>query len=273
MTDSLSTWLALREAADAAARSAGLTQEIAEVLAGATAPLSSAASARHVRILDLGSGTGSNLRYLSARLPLPQEWLLVDRDPVLLAQAPSERADIRIETRQMELGALDDSAIFAGRHLVTASALLDLVSEAWLQRLARCCREAGAVALFALTYNGRSSCSPAEPEDETIRDLMNRHQRQSDKGFGRAAGPDAVDYAERAFGAAGYHVRREHSDWVLPPEAREMQRQLMEGWAEAALEVAPDRAAMIGRWLAQRLAHVEAQRSRVRVGHEDLAAF
>ena len=68
-------------------------------------------------------------------------------------------------------------------------------------------------------------------EDDAIRDLMNRHQRASDKGFGRAAGPDAVDCAERSFAAAGYQVRREASDWMLLPEQRALQRQLIEGWA------------------------------------------
>ena len=274
MSESLSTWLALREAADAAARSEELTQKIADAVArSATTSPEASAKQGPVRILDLGSGTGSNVRYLSPRLPVPQEWLLADRDPALLAQAPPASADVRIERRQIELGALDDAGLFAGRHLVTASALLDLVSEAWLQTLARRCREAGAVALFVLTYNGKSSCSPAEPEDDAVRDLMNLHQRQNNKGFGRAAGPDAVDCAERAFGAAGYQVRREPSDWVLPPAARELQRRLIEGWAEAAVEVAPDRAPMIGRWLARRLAHVESHRSRVVVGHEDVAAW
>ena len=147
------------------------------------------------------------------------------------------------------------------------------MSGAWLEALAERCRASGAAALFALTYNGRSRCSPVEPEDETIRTLMNRHQQQNDKGFGRAAGPDAVDIAERCFAAAGYRVRRAPSDWVLTPDDRALQRQLIEGWADAAVELAPDQSATIGHWLARRLAHVDAGRSHVTVGHEDLAAM
>ena len=263
MSDSLSHWLALREAADTAARSAALTRAIAAAL-----PIE-----RPVHILDLGTGTGSNVRYLSQHLPVPQDWLLVDRDPALLAEVPARMTNCHIETRRTEFGALDDPTIFAGRNLVTASALLDLVSERWLRALARRCRERGAVALFALTYNGRSRCSPAEPEDDTIRDLMNRHQKANDKGFGPAAGPDAVDCAERYFASAGYRVRREPSDWVLPPDARELQRQLIEGWAEAAVEVAPEQSPLINSWLTRRLAHVEGNHSRILVGHEDLAAW
>jgi hypothetical protein len=176
------------------------------------------------------------------------------------------------EARRLDLGTLTDTTIFSGRHLVTASALLDLVSESWLSALARLCRASGAAALFALTYNGQSSCVPVEPEDEMIRELMNRHQK-TDKGFGTAAGPDATDAAARCFSAVGYRVRRESSDWVLGPETRDLQRELIEGWARAAVEIAPQHSAPVDDWLARRLAHVDAGRSQLTVGHEDLAAW
>ena len=262
-SDSLSSWLALREPADRAARSTALTQAIAAALP----------ADRPVRILDLGGGTGSNVRYLSPQLPVPQHWLVVDRDPELLAEVSGQSADCHIDTLCRNLGALDDPALFSGRHLVTSSALLDLVSEEWLRALAERCLTSRAAAIFTLNYNGRSECIPVEAEDDAIRDLMNRHQRSNDKGFGRAAGPDAVDCAALSFGAAGYEVRREASDWILHPGQRELQRQLIEGWAHAAKEIAPEQTSMIHNWLARRLAHVEEGRSRVVVGHEDLAAW
>jgi SAM-dependent methyltransferase len=263
MADSLSTWLSLREAADAAARSEALTRAIREAIPRRTP----------VRVLDLGSGTGSNVRYLSPRLPSPQQWLLVDRDPTLLARAPAGTAAVQIDTLHRDLGTLDDPRLFAGRDLVTASALLDLVSDRWLRSLAAHCRATGAAALFALTYNGRSSCTPAEPEDGFITNLMNRHQKK-DKGLGGPAdGPDAVDSAEESFAAVGYVVRSETSDWTLPPEAREFQRRLIHGWAEAAIDIAPAERGTIEAWLRRRLAHVDAGRSRIVVGHDDLAAW
>src|SRR5258707_262496 len=81
--------------------------------------------------------------------------------------------------------------------------------------LAAHCHGVGAAGLFALTYNGESRYSPIEPEDDAVRELMNRHQRSNDKGFGRAAGPDAVDAAERCFSEVGYRVQRASSDWIL----------------------------------------------------------
>ncbi|MBI3047285.1 MAG: class I SAM-dependent methyltransferase [Acidobacteria bacterium] len=262
--DSLLAWLRLREAADARARSATLTHRIAEVLAGRT-PL---------RLIDLGTGTGSNIRYLAPGLPRPQQWLAVDRSAALLAELRerSVHLDVAIETRRLDLGTLDPS-IFTGRHLVTASALLDLASDDWLRALAGHCRTVGASALFTVTYNGWSTCVPDEPEDDWVRELLNQHQR-SDKGLGGpAAGPDAVASAERAFAEAGYQVEREPSDWRLGPAGAEMQRMLVDGWAEAAAEMAPNSANAIASWRARRLAHIDAGRSHIIVGHDDLAAW
>jgi hypothetical protein len=287
MADSLSNWLALREPADTDARSQRLTNEVVDAI-GRHDPLS---------ILDLGTGTGSNIRYLAVRLPAPQRWLIVDRDPVLLAEAQAQMSswgasrgyhvttrrdelvirgngmDCGIEARCQDLGRLEDQEIFAGRHLVTASALLDLVSVRWLQDLAVRCRDVGAVVLFALTYDGRSHCTPEEPEDDEILELLNRHQRASDKGFGPAAGPDAVEHVSRAFTAVGYRVRREATDWLLTSDKLEFQTALIEGWARAALEIAPDRAGKVASWLSRRLGHVEAGRSVLTVCHEDVAAW
>jgi hypothetical protein len=173
----------------------------------------------------------------------------------------------------MDLGTLDDPTLFAGRHLVTASALLDLVSESWLRAVARQCRVAGAGALFTITYNGLTTCDPRDPEDDLVLDLFNRHQRTDKRLGGPAAGPDATLLAERCFVDAGFRVQRERSDWDLAPVERDMQRLLINGWALAATEVDPRHARAIAAWCVRRLAHVDAGCSRIAVGHDDLAAW
>lgn len=287
MDEALSEWLRQRESADSAARSTALTQAIAQAL-----PVG-----EPLRILDLATGRGSNVRFLAERLPGPQRWLAVDRSAQLLAGLRDELSawgaargyavrreaalcslrgtdvECDVETQQMDLGTLHGRDLFAGRHLVTASALLDLVSESWLRALAARCREVSAAALFTITYNGRFSCFPDEAEDGHVRALMNQHQK-TDKGLGGpAAGPDAAVLAERCFRDAGYTVRREPSDWVLASADANVQRTLVDGWAEAATEMVPDHAPRFGDWRARRLAHVDAGRSRLTVGHDDLAAW
>ena len=286
MDESLSDWLAVREPADVTARSATLVERVRHALA----------STDTVRGLDLCTGTGSNLRYLIDRLPGRQTWLAADRDARLLEELPTKlktwadgrgystrsegqvsslrggRCECDVETRAMDLDRLD-AGLFEGRNLVTASALLDLVSESWLRLLAARCREAGATALFTLTYDGRSSCDPVEPEDDIVRELMNVHQK-TDKGLGgRAEGPDAWSVAERVFTEAGYRVECAPSDWSIGPSERTFQRMLIEGWARAAVEIAPERADTIADWLRRRLEHLEAGRSRIVVNHVDMVAW
>src|SRR5262245_56207571 len=102
MPESLSNWLGLREPADTAARSTDLTHLIADKLP----------RDRTIRIVDLGTGTGSNVRYLASRLAGPQEWLVVDRDPALLAEAAAALRPLRnvvVETFEMDLGRLDST--------------------------------------------------------------------------------------------------------------------------------------------------------------------
>jgi len=254
-------WLALREPADTAARSRAL---VAFVVSGPER----AVPHWHGRLIDLGGGTGANIRYLASRLPSPQDWLLVDNDSALLARAPAG-----VATRCADLNAVvDDGELFRGAVLVTASALLDLVSEAWLAKLIARCRAADAAVLFALNYDGRIVCTPPEPEDDEVRQLVNRHQN-TDKGFGPALGPDAAARAAALLSAAGYKVKQEQSDWTLEPDTRELQRELVAGWAVAASGIAPEGRAAISGWRSRRLAHVDAGRSRVVVGHVDLAGI
>jgi GNAT superfamily N-acetyltransferase len=256
-------WLALREPADAAARSTRLAELVGRQLRGRPG----------VRAVDLGTGTGSNVRYLASRLPVPQDWLLVDDDEDTIDEAA--RLVPAATVRAVNLATAFETpgdGIVAGRTLVTASALLDLVSEAWLSALAARCRDEGAVVLFALTYDGGMRCEPEESDDETIRALVNRHQRR-DKGFGAALGPAAADRAAECFARLGYYVEREPSPWVLTSDSAALQRQLIAGWAEAASEMAPERRSSIEAWRMRRLAHIDAGRSLITVGHADLAAW
>jgi hypothetical protein len=278
-------WLALREPVDEAARSKSLTLKLVEALPPKE-PLD---------VLDLGTGTGANVRYLMDRLPASQRWLLVDNDEELLELAAAQmsawgaRHDTEVftsddgmsfrsakgtrllETRRASLQNLDPS-MFAGRALVTTSALLDLVSDQWLRTFLPRCREAGAAVLCALSYDGRIRCEPMESEDFTIRGLVNRHQK-TDKGFGPALGGEAASVAEDYLNRLGYHVRSDASDWRVPPAMADLQRRIIDGWAEAAAAIAPEQAELVQGWRARRLAHVEAGRSRLIVGHKDLAAW
>ncbi|MGH6945123.1 MAG: hypothetical protein ACREH6_13000, partial [Geminicoccaceae bacterium] len=69
-------WLALREPYDHAARDRGLAARFAAALGAAPT------------LVDLGSGTGANLRCLAPHLGPGQNWRCLDHDAGLLAAAP-----------------------------------------------------------------------------------------------------------------------------------------------------------------------------------------
>ncbi len=128
-------WLSLREPADAAARSAELAERLGRHLA----------AAGRLVIHDLGGGSGAMGRWLAPRLPGPQHWVVHDRDADLLklavAGAPGPAADgtaVTVEARRSDITRLAPRDL-AGASLVTASALLDLLTADELVRMLGAC--------------------------------------------------------------------------------------------------------------------------------------
>jgi hypothetical protein len=67
-------------------------------------------------------------------------------------------------------------------------------------------------------------------------------------------------------------VQTAQSDWNLPPTERLLQQSLLEGWASAAMDIAPGESDRCRSWLARRWAHVTNETSRITVGHKDVLA-
>src|SRR5690606_36795973 len=144
--------------------------------------------------------------------------------------------------------------------LLTASALLDLVSREWLRTLAERSADAGVSVLFALTYDGRMHCEPAEPGDARVRALVNRHHR-GDKGFGPALGTRAPAAASGTYAARRDVLRSESTDWRHGAQSVALQRELRAGWHSASVKSAPDKRVALDAWLARHLEHVAEGRS------------
>ena len=283
MSDFSDDWLALRAAADGRARADGLL----------TALLQDWPAPREV--VDLGAGTGANLRHLVKHLGHGQRWTCVDHDPALLARLPvrtkaraQSAGDVcddgpqgfrysgdgwscTVTTRRLDLAADLDRLELPNGGLVTASALLDLVSEAWLERLLHRALEARCRLLFALSYDGRCRLDPALPGDAGVIGLVNAHQC-GDKGFGPALGPAAADRTSALCRGLGYRVESENSDWLIGPHETALQRALLDGWLAAALEMTPQASASLTAWRQAREARISEGISRIEVGHRDIAA-
>ncbi|AIS01512.1 trans-aconitate methyltransferase [Streptomyces glaucescens] len=261
-------WLELRESADAAARAAELVDPLRIRLANL--PRRGGGLVVH----DLGCGTGSMGRWLAPRLDGAQHWVLHDRDPYLLhfaaVASPRAAADgsrVTVETRRGDIARLTPDAL-AGASLVTASALLDVLTGAEVEALAAACAGAGCPALLTLSVAGRVELTPHDPLDAEITEAFNAHQRRSG-----LLGPDAVTAACAAFAARGATVRVRPSPWRLGPGDPELTAQWLRGWVGAAVEQRPGLAARAGKYLAARLAACAAGELRVTVHHSDLLAL
>jgi hypothetical protein len=239
-------WLALREPADAAARARDLVEHLPT-------------SAAHV-IYDLGCGTGSMGRWLAPLLTGPQHWVLHDRDPDLLEVAAVP--GVTVETRRSDVTRLHRSDL-AGATLITASALLDMLTEDELIAVVDLCAEFPA--LLTLSVVGRVELTPADPLDRRIQDAFNAHQRRS------TLGPDAFDVAVAELRRRGAEVLVRPSPWRLG--ASELATEWFTGWVGAAREQQPELAAATEAYTRRRLAELRAGELAVTVAHADLLAL
>lgn len=239
-------WLAMREGADAKARSAMPVAELRRWLAR-TNPLN---------VIDMGCGSGSNLRWLSPLLNNErQHWQLIDNDPRLLTQANRQLSDwagiraaqtpalasatdplrlkqgLTVEMTQLDLSCRLPQ--FDNADVITASALLDLVSHDWLTTLLGGAGSHRCAMLFALNYDGRVRFTPAHAHDAMVRDAVNRDQRR-DKGFGPALGPSCSAAFSRLCTTQGYRVRQWRSDWQLGAGDEIMHARIIDDFAQIA---------------------------------------
>jgi hypothetical protein len=257
-------WLKLREPYDMLARDPSIVDAIGAAFRGQSA----------ISIVDLACGTGATLRALSPRLPMRQNWRLADNDLSLLGIAAGlgRPPEVNVAARAIDLARDLELALDGPIDLVTTSALLDLVSQEWLERLVT---EAAARRLpvyAALSYDGRIEFDPGSPFDDKIVRAVNRHQHR-DKGFGPALGPDAVRQAGQVFNRVGYSFVEAPADWMFGPRDKAIQSEVLHGFAHAALELGdlPDDA--VAEWLERRLGDVARGNAAMRVGHVDFFAM
>ncbi|MDX6639181.1 MAG: hypothetical protein QOF12_192 [Solirubrobacteraceae bacterium] len=258
-------WLGLREAADAAARSVEFVEEVRRHLPIGTRSV----------IHDLGCGTGSMGRWLAPRLAGRQHWIMYDRDAELLAQAAAnppglaaDGAPVTVETRRRDITRLDPAEL-VGASLITASALLDMMTADELERFATSCADAGCPVLLTISVIGRVDLTPADPLDARIARGFNAHQRRRTGGR-RLLGPDAVDAAVEKFTRLGADVLVLPSPWQLGAGQAALAAEWFTGWVGAACEQRPELTGPVAAYTSRRLAEAAAGRLRVTVHHHDL---
>jgi hypothetical protein len=258
-------WLALREPADAAARASELVEHLGRRLP---------ATGRWV-IHDLGCGTGAMGRWLAPLLPGPQHWVVHDRDADLLqiaaAAPPGPAADgaaVTLEAKHSDITRLNPGDL-GDATLITASALLDLLTENELAGVVAVCAAAGCPILLTLSVVGHVKVTPADPLDRLVAAAFDAHQRRTSVR-GRLLGPDAVALAVEEFGRLGAEVLVRPSPWQLGALQADLAADWFTGWVDAACEQQVELAAETGVYSRRRLAQATAGQLAVTVDHADL---
>ncbi|HEY1479437.1 MAG TPA: class I SAM-dependent methyltransferase [Gaiellales bacterium] len=259
------TWLALREQADAAARATDLVERLARQLP---------ATGERV-IHDLGCGSGAMGRWLAPLLPGPQRWILHDRDADLLRIAArdlpagaSDGARVTVETRESDITRLSPGEL-AGATVITASALLDLLTGDELARLVATCVGAWCPVLLTLSVVGRVELAPSDPLDPRVAAAFDDHQRRQTAG-GRLLGPDAVTVAIEELRRLGAEVVVRPSPWRLAAAQAELAAEWLDGWVDAACAQEPELALVAGEYASRRRAQAVAGELAVTVEHADV---
>jgi hypothetical protein len=278
MTGFSAQWLALREPADHRARDASLRDQVVH-------DLTHLARVRPgpIKIVDLGCGSGSNLRALAPHMPASQHWTLVDYDSALLSAAKAalmQWADkivseqetlvvlkngkhISIDFLCEDLSSNLEAVLSRPMDLLTAAAFFDLVAESWLERF---CGLLNAPLYTVLTYNGQEVWSPPHPTDAAMLNAFHAHQ-QTNKGFGAAAGPTAAGVMETLLKARGFAVSSAQSPWKLDASDRTLIEQLAIGSAGAVLETKRVSVEQVSAWKQSRSLAQTCE-----IGHTDLYA-
>ena len=226
-------WLNIREVSDHKARDKHLLKTAANWLNNL--------KSKDKVIVDLGSGTGSTIRGLQGQTTLAPsiKWRLVDNDPEVLAEAIHRHSgEYSIEGFLIDLSETQELPL-ESVSLVTASALLDLVSENFIQDLCQLIIEKNEyrpVGFYsALSYNGCIKWTPVHPLDAAILINFNTDQRR-DKGFGPALGPNATDFLRRQFHSSKFQCLSAKSPWLLNSADYLLTESLISGMSGVAIQ-------------------------------------
>jgi hypothetical protein len=287
-------WLALREPVDHRSRNAMLQKQIVNFL-NQRAPVVPGL----LQITDLGSGTGSNLRALAPHFGAMQCWTLVDYDADLLGAARTtllswaddvldsntpnligevgsfsgsleplvvtkNMKTIAIRFRCADLLADYRSILNEPADLITAAAFFDLVAEPWL---ADFCAALSKPLYTVLTYDGKETWSPPNALDADVLRAFHAHQ-STDKGFGAALGPIAVERLQSLLQNRGCVTACAPSPWRMDYHDRTLIEQLAMGTAGAVREMGLLENSGIDQWEQARR-----QASHCEIGHIDLFAY
>jgi SAM-dependent methyltransferase len=247
-----------------------------------------------VSIIDIGAGTGANFIYLSEKFPQSQQWALVELNPNLLKRArerlkiwaaakgytvreDGQSLDFRRNDQHIQVQLLQGSFLELSQllqpdryHLITASAVFDLLSEQMLSDLIQTFHQNRLALLTTLNYESMAYL-PGDAEDKRWIELYEAHM-QREQDFGKALGPRCSDFLENGYAQLPTGLTlRAPSRWQIEPADTFMHGHMLQFLEKSLLEMTSmgHSGRGLNEWLQRKKVQLQAQQLRLSVTHSD----
>ena len=280
-------WLEHRYPCDVEARNANIEKKFLEYFS----------QRERLRIMDAGSGTGSNFRYYFSKLPEQQEWVLLEQDAKLL-EACRERLTSFAQENQYQLERKTDGYLIkSGRKqanirflqgkledvktltdleqldVITANALFDLVSyeqfDAFAAQIA--CYQ---VCLMASLNYYETSFLPFSSIDGRFLQYFHTHMTRP-QDFGEAMGPNCTEEMLDLLAAHEMKCEQEGSQWHLKRYDTTMQHYILHFMEHAIrdLNLSEKEIEEMESWLENKQQMSRDHQLEIIVDHSDIFAY
>lgn len=217
-------WLNLRYDADCQSRNQRVQEQVLGQLKEDT-----------IRILDIGAGTGSNIRYLLTKLTNPkQQWILLDQEEDLLQNVKHHLAiladlqhqsdakfafhyegrEISVEFLVGDLFSSKVEAYMKSSDLIVANAFFDLLSKSQLSSFMSMLKANEQLLLATINYTGTTFSVHHSKQDDIWIERYHQHMKRPSLS-GSSTGPDCINEMTRIIQDHGLRYVAGPSDWVL----------------------------------------------------------
>ena len=245
-----------------------------------------------LRIVDIGSGTGSNGLYFFEKFPQTQEWTFIELNKELLEAAfariktwadekgyPSSRDGLAMQLelpgREVQIKGLNTSFLELQKvidlhqvDLVTAGAVFDLLTQEMFQSITDqlIFHQVGLLATLNFTDQ---RFQPSLSGDEQYIRLYKEHMLRP-QAFGQSMGPDCYEQMTRYYEKSELDWVGGKSEWEIGPGDTTMHVHVLNFMENSVPEMLTDELDDFGEWIAKKKQLVHAQQLSTYVSHYDI---
>jgi hypothetical protein len=248
------------------------------------------------RIIDLGSGNGSFLRYCHSKKMIFEEMLLVDYDSKLLRdfyastysylngtnynilkESPTKyklkKIDV-IKTKNIQLmntDILKSLNIINNYNLISLSAMSDILPTLFIKKLLNIV-EKNKIIYFSICFDGSIKWASSHKYDKYILTMFNKHQEMN-KISGYALGLKSIKLIKEYSAKKKYGFQVEDSSWELKSydeDSKNFQKMYLDTIYKPLKKDDITDKDMLSEWRNVKLKDIISGKSKIIVGHKDI---